>query len=177
MEDFEKEFGKPNSNAPAELSRFGFLIGNWRCDAKVKVGSGEWQTFEASWAGRFILDGYVIADEYRMTSSSGDLIVLGMNFRVYDPATQVWNIKWLHATTGTWTDLGAEQMGGVRFEGESIVYAFKEPMAAHAYTRARSRKRTSPGWVRGLKIERPGVNLWLWSAIGAMSRTSPCLDG
>jgi len=29
-----------------------------------------------------------------------------------------------------------EELGGVSFDGQSIIYAFKEPVAAHAYTRA-----------------------------------------
>ncbi len=71
-----------------------------------------------------------------MTGSSGELIVLGMNFRTYDAAKQIWNMKWLNALAGTWTDLGREEFGGVRFDGQSITYAFKEPVAAHPYTRA-----------------------------------------
>jgi hypothetical protein len=83
-----------------------------------------------------ILDGYVIADEYRMTDVSGTLLVLGVNVRTYDATKHVWNMKWLNALAGTWVDLGPEELGGVQFDGESIVYAFKEPVAAHAYTRA-----------------------------------------
>ena len=130
------EINKPNPNAPTALSRFAFLIGRWRCEAKVKLADGQWQTFEATWLGRFILDGYAIADEYRMTDSAGELIVLGMNLRAYDPARQIWNIKWLNALAGTWVDLGPEELGGVRFDGQSISYAFKEPVADHAFTRA-----------------------------------------
>ena len=77
-------------------------------------------------SGRFILDGYAIADECRMTNSSGELIVLGLNLRTYDATSQTWNIKWLNALAARW----------VRFDGHSIVYAFKEPIAVHAYTRA-----------------------------------------
>ena len=51
-----------------------------------------------------------------MIDSSGDLILFGMNFRIYDSAKQVWNIKWLNALEGTWTDLSRrEQFGGARF--------------------------------------------------------------
>ena len=132
----DQEFGAPNPKAPPELSQFAFLIGKWRCDAKVKSANGEWQTFKASWLGRFILDGYVIEDEYRMTSPSGELIVFGMNFRAYDAAHHTWNIKWLDALGGTWTDLAPNELGGATFDGHSINYAFKEPVAAHAYTRA-----------------------------------------
>jgi hypothetical protein len=136
MDEVDQRFGKPNPNAPAALSQFAFLIGNWRCEAKVKLPNGEWQTFPATWSGRYILDGYAIADEYRMTGSSGELIVLGMNFRTYDATRQIWNIKWLHALGGTWVDLTSEEMGGLRLDGQSITYVFKEPMARHAYTRA-----------------------------------------
>jgi hypothetical protein len=71
-----------------------------------------------------------------MAIPAGEPIVLGMNFRAYDSARQQWSIKWLNALTGTWTDLGREELGGVRFDGQSIVYAFKEPQASHAYTHA-----------------------------------------
>jgi hypothetical protein len=132
----DQTVGKPNSNAPAALSRFAFLIGSWRCEARLRSANGEWKTFHATWLGRFILDGYAIADEYRMTGSSGELIVLGMNLRTYDASNRIWNIKWLNALDGTWVDLGPAELGGVRFDGRSIIYSFKEPVAAHAYTRA-----------------------------------------
>jgi len=136
MDQVDQELGKSNPDAPAPLSRFAFLIGKWRCEANVKSSEGDWQTLQATWLGRFILDGYAIADEYRMTDSSGELIVLGMNLRTYDATKQIWNIKWLNALAGTWVDLGPEELGGVRFDGQSIIYAFKEPVAAHVYTRA-----------------------------------------
>jgi hypothetical protein len=131
-----QEFGSPNPKAPAALSQFAFLIGNFRCEARVRLPNGKWQTFQATWVGRYMLEGYAIADEYRMTYPSGELIVMGINLRAYDSARQTWNIKWLNALAGTWTDLGPEELGGVTFDGESIIYAFKEPMAGHAYTRA-----------------------------------------
>jgi hypothetical protein len=136
MDLADQKFAKPNPHAPVELSRFAFLIGRWSCEAKVKSGKGEWQTFPATWLGRFILDGYAIADEYRMTDSSGEVIVLGMNFRTYDASQQMWHIRWLNALAGTWVELGSEELGGVQFDGQSVRYLFKEPVAAHAYTRA-----------------------------------------
>ena len=33
-------------------------------------------------------------------------------------------------------DLGPEELGGVAFNGPSIIYAFKKPVAARAYTGA-----------------------------------------
>jgi hypothetical protein len=136
MDHLDQEFGELNPHAPAALSRFAFLIGRWRCDAKLKSGDGEWQTFQATWVGRFITDGYAIADEYRMTGPSGQVLVLGANIRAYDPTKQIWNIKWLDALAGKWLDLGPEELDGIKFDGPSVIYAFKEPMAEHAYTRA-----------------------------------------
>jgi hypothetical protein len=136
MTQMAQEFGRLNPNAPAALSRFAFLIGKWRCEAKLKSANGSWQTFEAAWLGRSILDGYAIADEYRMMSPSGELIVLGMNFRAYDAARKIWNIKWLNGLAGNWMDLVSDEMGGIRIDGESITYAFKETVGPCAYTRA-----------------------------------------
>jgi hypothetical protein len=139
MHQVKQEFGKLNPSAPAELSRFAFLIGKWRFEAKVKLADGQWHSFKGTWLGRYILDGYAITDEYRMTDSSGKLIVLGLNLRSYDASKQTWNIKWLNALTGTWTDLAPSELGGVSYTGQSIIYAFKElaPVdATHTYTRA-----------------------------------------
>lgn len=136
MGQVDQEFGKRNPNAPTALSQFAFLIGKWRCEAKLRSAHGGWESFDATWLGRYILDGYAIADEYRMTNSSGELLVLGINFRAYDPAKQTWNIKWLNALAGTWIDLGPEELGGVTINGPSIIYVFKEQGLANAYTRA-----------------------------------------
>jgi hypothetical protein len=134
MDQLEREIGQ--HKLQAALSRFAFLIGRWRCEARVLSAAGEWQTLQGAWLGRFILDQHAIADEYRMTSSSGELIVLGLNLRTYDVIRQTWNMKWLNALAGTWVDLGPEELGGVSFDGQSIIYIFREPMAGHALTRA-----------------------------------------
>ena len=123
------------------LSDFAFLIGEWRLDAKFKSPNGEWRRFQGTWVGRHILDGRAIADEYRMLGADGEILVLGMNFRVYDPAKHLWNIKWLNALAGTWLDLTPEEFGGAQFEGQSVSYTFREPIGASAdwtaaYTRA-----------------------------------------
>ena len=141
---------------------------------------GQWRMADTAGnrIGRFILDGYAIADEYRMTGSSGELIVLGMNLRTYDADKQTWNMKWLNALAGTWVDLGPEQLGGVRFDGQSIIAASREPVAAHAYTRAtytNISKSTSHGEGRSLTTGRRGANLWWPRCIGARS-SRPVVD-
>ncbi len=137
MQPLQQASDKPNPNAPAELAHFAFLLGHWRCQAKIKRPDGNTQTYPATWHGHYILDGYAIADEYRMTNpANGDLIVLGTNMRSYNTARNTWNIRWLNALDGSWTDLASKELGGVQINGASISYAFQEPAAAHAYTRA-----------------------------------------
>jgi hypothetical protein len=138
MDQITREFGKLNPNAPAELTQFTFLIGNWTFEAKVKMANGS-HLFKGPWRGRYILDGFAVSDEYRMTDLSGKLIVLGLNLRSYDASKHAWSIKWLNALTGTWTNLAPSELGGVRSEGQSMIYAFKETVpvdSKHAYTRA-----------------------------------------
>lgn len=132
----QHEFGILNPKAPAELSKFAFLIGRFKCDAKFRTPSGAWQAFQGMWTGRYILDGYVIEDEYRMMGPTGELLVLGMNYRVYFAAQNMWKIRWINALAGTWTKLGLPELGGVKFDGQSVSYVFKEEVAGHPYTRA-----------------------------------------
>jgi hypothetical protein len=102
----------------------------------LKMPSGEWQRFEAGLEGRWILNDRAIGDEYRMFDADGNVIVLGLNVRAYDTAQKSWNIKWVDALSGRWTDLGPEELGGVQFDGASVSYGFKEPMMPHAFTRS-----------------------------------------
>lgn len=132
----EHDYGKPNPNAPPELSRFAFLIGDWRFDAKLKRDEGTWESLKGTWEGRYILDGYAIGDEFRMTTPAGEVLVLGLNLRAYDAKKKVWNLKWLNALAGTWTDLGPKELGGVKTDEKAVSYGMKEPMAQHAFTRA-----------------------------------------
>ena len=132
----EQEYGKPNPDAAPELARFAFLIGPWSCEARLKLEDGTWDTLEASWVGRYALDGHVITDEFRMTRPTGELLVLGVNVRSFDVKRRTWNLRWLNALDGDWTDLAPEELGGVKMDGESVSYSFGEPVAGHALTRA-----------------------------------------
>lgn len=136
MDRDQAVYGRPNPNAHPELSRFAFLIGNWRCDARLKREDGSWEPLEASWVGHYILDGYAIMDEFRMTRPTGELLVLGVNLRAYDVQNGAWTVRWLNALDGTWVDLGPEELGGVKIDGQSISYIFEEPSGTHALTRA-----------------------------------------
>jgi hypothetical protein len=122
MQRNEPEYGKPNPKAPQELSHFAFLVGKWHGEAKLKREDGTSENLKALWEGRYILDGYAIVDEYRMMTPAGELLVLGINLRSYDAKKKAWNLKWLNALAGTWTDLGPEELGGVEADGKAISY-------------------------------------------------------
>lgn len=130
----DTEYGSPNPKAPPELSQFAFIIGKWRCDARVKGEDGTWQPYQATWVGRYILDGHVIADEYRMTNQTGEVIVHGMNFRSYNVEKKTWVMRWLNAT-GFWLELGPERLGGVRVAPTTISFNFIDTLAPDALTR------------------------------------------
>lgn len=131
----DKEYGNPNHKAPPELSQFAFIIGKWRCDARLKGEDGTWQPYQATWVGRYILDGHVIADEYRMTNQTGELIVHGMNFRSYSVEKKTWVMRWLNATGSFWLELAPEKLGGVRVAPKTITFNFVDTFAPDALTR------------------------------------------
>ena len=131
----ETEYGNPNPKAPPELSQFAFIIGEWRCDVRVKGEDGTWQTYQATWVGRYILDGYVIADEYRMANQAGELLVHGMNFRSYSVEKKTWIMRWLDGTRSFWVELGPEELGGVRVNPETITFNLIDRFAPDAISR------------------------------------------
>jgi hypothetical protein len=63
-----------------------------------------------------------------MLGSSGEVLVHGMNLRMYDALKRVWNIKWLNALYGKWMDLTSDEFGGAQIEGQSVSYIFREPV-------------------------------------------------
>lgn len=136
MRENGQGYGSAHRKAPAELARFAFLLGEWRCTARLLRDDGTWGELRAKWEGRYILDGLVIADEFQMTNLAGEVLVLGMNFRSFDAATKTWQLRWLNAFSGTWTDLGPPELGGVQVMEDKITYCMKEPLAAHSLTRA-----------------------------------------
>jgi len=116
----QNDYGKPNPQAPQQLRLFDFLVGKWECEVRIKNQNTGEAALKAIWTGRYILDGFVIADEYRMVDADGNLVMLGMNYRSYDTRSHSWKMKWLDAMNSTWLNLGPEELGGVESAGNSI---------------------------------------------------------
>lgn len=130
------QFGALNPDAPPQLARFAFLLGAWQCEAALQQADGSTEYLDAKWVGRFVLDGYVVMDDFSMIRHTGERLVLGVNVRTYDVVNQSWDIRWLNALDGTWADLVSEEHGAIRFDGKDISYTFPEPTGVHALTRA-----------------------------------------
>ena len=123
----KEDYGIPNRNAPRELSQFAFLIGTWRCESRVKGPDGAFRTYPAAWVGRYILDGYVIADEFRQLGPAGEVAQLGQNYRSYNTDKKTWIIRWHDALDSTWLELGPEDLGGVQVRGGTVTYQHRRP--------------------------------------------------
>jgi hypothetical protein len=115
-------------NAPPELAQFAFLIGKWRCSSSVTMPDGAVTMNPATWEGRYILDGFVIADEFRLLGEAGEVVQLGQNYRCYDRASGQWVMKWLDAIAATWLDLGPEDLGGVHVSDDGITFKHRAPL-------------------------------------------------
>lgn len=118
-------FGERHPNAP--LSAFDFLIGEWKCESRVKGADGEYRTYPATWVGRYILDGHVIADEFRQFDANGNVTQLGTTYRSYNTERGVWVMKWLDTLNSTWLDLGPQELGGVDVTDTSVVFKHHLP--------------------------------------------------
>lgn len=167
MDAQEAPYGHRNPDAPEELSGFDFLIGRWRCESKVKNPEGGHTTYRASWEGRYILDGYVIADEFRQFESDGNVIQLGRNYRAYDVERGAWAMKWLDALNGTWLDLGPEELGGVLVEDSSVVFKHHLPpgpaeelFPAHTIFRITFHKISRDGFSWRAEVSTDGEETW-----------------
>lgn len=92
------DYGKPHPQAPAEMSQYAFLIGDYRIEAR-KWQDGAWtKGFQAArWNGRYILDGMAIMDEwFDHPPGENPDTGRGVNIRMYNPETERWHLMWQH---------------------------------------------------------------------------------
>jgi hypothetical protein len=94
-------FGRLNPGAPAETAQFAFLVGEWHCETRFMRPDGSgYNEGEATWTGRFILDGWAIQDIW--ASGSGGSTFRGTNIRSFNPRTGKWDNRWLPSGTLQW---------------------------------------------------------------------------
>ena len=65
----EKEFGRTNPDGACDTLPIRCLDRQLVVPSRVTSANRDWQMFRATWVSRYILDGYAIRDEHRMTGS------------------------------------------------------------------------------------------------------------
>jgi hypothetical protein len=92
---------------------FDFLAGEWTvANRRLRergVGCTEWETFDATFSARLLLDGVANVDEMRFPEPRG----LGMTVRTFDTARRQWSIYWVSSRDGV---MSPPVVGGFRGE-------------------------------------------------------------
>lgn len=99
----EYPFGKLHPDAPPETEQWGQLAGVWECTNFAFV-NGQWFSgWKATWAWRYILDGFAVQDVWHQKQENlpppratlpRDFV--GTNIRIYDRVKQKWQVMWFH---------------------------------------------------------------------------------
>lgn len=127
MAHHQTMYGSRNPAAPEELAQFDFLVGRWRCKITIRNPGGVEEQHRGTLVARYILDGYVIVDEYRQIDAGGTLVRFGATYRSFDPAGGGWVMKWHDALNSTWLDLGPADLGGVDVSDDTITFMHRDP--------------------------------------------------
>lgn len=113
----EYPYGRPNPDAPPQLSQFHFMVGRNDCTDEVfNPNTEQWLEGQRTWDAHYYLNGYGIIDSGRSGSAHNG------NIRIFDPLTQQWRVTYFSMPvygSGEWT-------GGV--VGEEIV--LRQPQKA-----------------------------------------------
>ena len=108
----DQDFGRLNAQAPPETEQFAFLIGLWDCTRQSMQPDGQsyGKVNHATWAGRYILDGWAIQDDW-VSKLPGGGTFYGTNIRSFNPQTGKWDNRWLPAGSLQWKYYEAEKVG------------------------------------------------------------------
>ena len=179
MKQHEQRVEKPNPNAPAELSRFAFLIGRWKFDAKFKLAgrrvAGVSRNVVGSLHPRRLCDRRRIQDDWlvrrtdcvRHEFSDLRLCQAGLEHQVAKRSR---------------TEHGRTSRRSSSAEPGSTASPSPMPLRQSVGRSGPLRaqpiqifpRRISLGAVKSLRTRKRGLNSWSWSAIAARSkRESP----
>lgn len=96
----EYPFGRPNPEAPQQLSQFAFMIGQNDCtDERLNNASAEWDKSTRTWDAYYYMNGYAIRDTGRSGGATNG------NIRVFDRGAQEWVVTFFSMPTygsGIW---------------------------------------------------------------------------
>ena len=111
------EYGEPHASAPAELSQFAFLIGDYKITFHAWQGD-KWSPPQpgvtARWNGYYGLGGMAIVDEWFHPDPAQQAdSPRGINVRMYDPEAEEWDMMWVATGAHQVQDLRAKVIDGV----------------------------------------------------------------
>lgn len=122
-----KTYGVPNPHAPKELAQFAFLIGKWQGEGISQNKEGTSEPYQMTWVGRYILNGYAIADEARIFNEMGTVESIFITYRFYDRNMNRWIIEVFNVFESTMTQQAPDDLGGVQVKGDSITLMTRYP--------------------------------------------------
>ncbi len=106
-------FGARNAQAPDQTSQFDFVIGAWDVTIDYRPPGGQTTQYQARWHNYWMVDGVVVAQEWRGPYSTG------LELRRFNGQTGRWEGQNTYTFASGWTRTEAEWV-----EGEMIVYLF-----------------------------------------------------
>lgn len=106
------DYGAPHPNAPAELSQFEFLIGDFEITSHIMTPNG-WSPPRpgprARWNGWYSMGGMMITDEwYDPDPGLQPDAPRGVNVRLYDETSEEWKMMWVATGAARVQDLRAK---------------------------------------------------------------------
>lgn len=110
------DYGRPHPQAPAELSQFSFLIGDFEITSHIMTPAG-WSPPRpgprARWNGWYSMGGMMINDEwYDPDPGLQPDAPRGVNVRMYDTEAEEWKMMWVATSTKRVQDLRAAMKNG-----------------------------------------------------------------
>lgn len=105
----------PNPDAPEEFGQFAFLAGEWDCERRQLLESGDYaEPTNARLVGTYVLNGYAFQDEMLAPFGLG----MGTTWRTYDVEKKQWACRWLQAGTDTSLNFSNDWFCGNFIDGE-----------------------------------------------------------
>jgi len=108
--DPDSPIGVRNPKGPEELSQFDFVIGDWDVEITFFPPQGEAVTYNARWHNHWIIDGFVVMQEWRGPYATG------AEFRAWDAQAKRWSGRNIYAGK-EWHQTHADYV-----DGKMIVY-------------------------------------------------------
>jgi hypothetical protein len=156
MDPSKTTYGERNPNAPSELAVFAFLIGKWQGTGTVTLENGKVAEFPVTWIGRYILDGYAIADEGHSFFPDGSP-ALGITLRQYDTNRKTWIVEFLNVSNSFLRKQVNGRSGSVTVDGRTVTVASESPeMTIREHYRVVDRD----NWVYRMDVSTDGGRKW-----------------